>query len=292
MKIGFIGLGKMGLPIAKRMVAAGHEIIAYVRNDAGRERAKAAGFAYTNKVSGVCEGTDIVIASISDDAALREIVFGSDGLGTAMQAGQTLIETSTVSIEASEAVAKVLEARKAGYLRSPVSGSTVLAEAGTLTAMISGPRAEFDRLMPIFTIFSAKQYYVGEKEQGRVIKLVANAMVGATSALVAEVLAFAQKGGLEVPVTLEVLCNSVVATPLLGYKRDLINAGKFDPNFSVSQMMKDMDLILSVGRFNHVPMPLTSSIREQYEAAFAHGLGEKDFFVLVKEMRDRAGLKS
>ena len=290
MKIGFIGLGKMGLPIAVRMAAAGHEVIAFYRNDAGLQKAKQAGLKAVNKLAGVCEGADIVISAISDDVALREMVLGSEGIAAHMAPGSALIETSTVSPAASAEAAKALEAKKIGYLRSPVSGSTVLASQGALTAMVSGPRKDFDRLEAVFAIFAKKAFYLGANDEARVMKLVANMMVGATSALLAEAMAFGVKGGLKIADAMEVITQSVVASPLIGYKKDLVIQGEYAPAFAVSQIMKDYDILLQAGREGHVPLPLTAQIRSQYEEAYVKGLGDKDFFVLVKEMIARAGV--
>ena len=290
MKIGWIGLGKMGLPIAQRLAAAGHEVVVFARNEAGSKRAEAAGFGIRDSIQAVANDVDLVISAISDDEALRAIAMGQDGLAEVMAAGQTYIDLSTVSPEASRAVAKAFATRGVNYLRAPVSGSTALAETGTLTVMVSGPHLVYDRLQPLFAAFSRKSFYLGDDEQARIIKLVVNTLVAATSALLAEALAFGRKGGLDLESAMEVISQSAVASPLIEYKRKVMLEGAYNPNFTVSQMMKDLDIVLSVGRSSHVPMPLTALIREQYESAFVNGNGELDFFVLVKEMAERAGL--
>lgn len=291
MKIGWIGLGKMGLPMARQLAAAGHEVIAYARNESGRQRAEQNGFRHVDSIAETAACADVVISAISDDAALGAIVAGDGGLAQAMRSGQTFIETSTVSPDASGAANALLADRKIAYLRAPVSGSTDLAAAGALTVIVSGPNSEYDRLQPVFRAFAKRSFYVGEDEQARVVKLMLNTLVGATSALFAEALAFGQKGGLDVESALEIVGNSAVSSPLLDYKRKTILENTYEPAFTVAQMMKDLDIVLAVGRSNHTPMPLVAQIRQQYEAAFAGGNGDRDFFILVKEAADRAGLR-
>lgn len=290
MRIGWIGLGKMGLPMSRRLHDAGHTITAYARNDVGRERATANGYQPVSTMAALAESSDVVFTAISDDAALLEIAVGDDALAAQLRAGRSWIDTSTVSPSASNLVAKRLEARNVAYLRAPISGSTALAAVGTLTTMVSGPRADFERLQPLLAAYTRKQFYLGDGEQSRYMKLAVNAMVGATAALLAESLAFSSKGGIELEAAMEVFCDSAVASPLMQYKRAMIIEGKYEPAFAVSQIMKDLDILLDVGREHHAPQPLAAQIRQQFESAYLHGHGERDLFVLVKEMAELAGV--
>lgn len=290
-RIGFIGLGKMGTPMCRHIAAAGFPVTAYVRHDAGRKKAKSLGLSTAENIQALAASSDIVVSAIIDDKALADIVSGDNGLAANMKPGSTLIETSTVSPDASAAAAALLAARGIAYLRSPVSGSTATAEAAALTVLASGPRASFDAMLPVYAAFSKKQYYVGETEQARYLKLTLNTMVGAISALVAEALTISQKGGLDMATTLEVINNSAVASPLIGYKTKMMVTGDYTPAFAVSGMMKDFDIALGVGRSKHIPLPLIAQVRQSYEAAYAAGAGEDDFFVLVREAARNAGLK-
>jgi 3-hydroxyisobutyrate dehydrogenase-like beta-hydroxyacid dehydrogenase len=287
MKIGWIGLGKMGLPMAQRLAAAGHTITAYGRNDDSAQKARAQGFAVARDLAGVAADADIVVSAITDDPTLAEV---TSGLAPHLQRGQIYIDTSTVSPGASEAVAAIMDERGVPYLRAPVSGSTALAAAGTLTVLVSGPRDAYERMAPIFAAVSKKSFHVGEGEQARTLKLVLNTMIAATAALVAEALALGRKGGLSAADTLAVISESAVASPVIGYKRAMIEEGIYEPAFSVAQMLKDLDIVLGVGRDTHVPMPLVAMIREQFETSLVAGQGERDFFVLVRDAARRAGL--
>lgn len=279
--IGFVGLGKMGLPIARRLAAAGHPISAWARTTRSADTADAEGFASQPDLAEVARRCSIVIAAVPDDVALAGLI--AAGLARGMAPRAVFIDLSTVSPAASASVARELDAVGATYLRSPVSGSTAAAVAGTLTAIVSGPKPAFDLMAPVYEIFTAKRFHVGGAEEARYLKLAINSMLGATSALLAEALALGEKGGLDRATMLDVVLSSAVASPLIGYKRDMLVRGDFTPAFSVAQMMKDIDIILSVGRTDHVPMPVNALIRQIYEQAYHSGRGDADFFALAGE---------
>jgi 3-hydroxyisobutyrate dehydrogenase-like beta-hydroxyacid dehydrogenase len=290
-KIGWIGLGKMGLPICERLAAHAFTVTALTRSAGHRERAARAGIHSASAIAGAVDGAGIVVSAISDDAALLDIVFKAGGLKETLTASQTFVEISTVSPNASRRVAEAMAAIGVDYVRSPVSGSTALAAQGNLTAVVSGPRKAIERLAAFYEAFTRKTFVVGEAEEARYLKLVLNTLVGGTSALLAEALAMGRKGGLGEAAMMDVIGQSAVASPLLQYKRDTVANGNYAPAFTVKQIMKDFDLIAEVSRQDHCPMPLAAQIRQQYEAAFANGCGDHDFFVLVREAARIAGLQ-
>lgn len=275
--VGWIGVGKMGLPICRRLLAEGLGLTVLVRQPEAAARATAEGFGQSPKLEDLA-AADVVVSAVPDDAALLGLM--TDGFLDAMQAGQIFIDISTVSPTASAVVAHKLARTGAHYLRAPVSGSTAHAASGQLTAMVSGPKAGFDRALPLLSVFSAKQFYLGEEEQARYLKLAINSILAANSALVAEALAIGEAGGLERGAMLEVMLQSAIATPLLGYKKDMLVKGAYQAAFSVSQIMKDLDLVLDAARADHVPVPVNASVRQRFEQAYAQGLGEADFFAL------------
>ncbi len=289
-RIGWIGLGKMGLPICERLASHGFTVTALARNTDGQERAGRAGLRNASDIRGVVDGAEIVASAVSDDAALLDIVFTAGGLKETLNARQIFVETSTVSPDASRRVAEAMSAIGVDYVRSPVSGSTALAAQGTLTAVLSGPPKSIERLSGFYQAFTRMTFLVGEAEEARYLKLVLNTLVGGTSALLAEALAMGCKGGLGAAAMMDVIGQSAVASPLLQYKRDTVAKGTYEPASTVQQIMKDFDIIADVSRRDHCPMPLVAQIRQQYEAAFAAGCGDLDFFVLVREVARHAGL--
>ena len=260
------------------VAAAGLGVTVLARNDAGTSKATAEGFGICHRLADLA-AADIVVAAVPDDAALEGLM--TDDFLTALRPGQIFIDLSTVSPSASSTIAGKLGPTGAHYLRAPVSGSTVHAASGQLTAMVSGPRAAFDGAMPLLSVFSAKQFYLGADEQARYLKLAINSILAANSALVAEALAIGEAGGLSRVDMLEVMTQSAIATPLLGYKKDMLVRGDYKAAFSIRQIIKDLDLVLSAARADHVPVPVNAIVRQRFEQAYAEGLGEADFFALA-----------
>jgi 3-hydroxyisobutyrate dehydrogenase-like beta-hydroxyacid dehydrogenase len=288
--IGWAGIGKMGAPMSRRVLESGYPIHVYEPLPENRATIVAQGANVAHSLEDLAAASDVIILTIPNDAVLRDLVFSPSGLAAVMMPEQILVEMSTVSPTISAEVDAAMTKRGVHYLRAPVSGSTATASAGTLSVMASGPESAFHRLEPVFECFSSRRFYVGGAEEARYLKLVLNALVGATSALLGEALTLGLKGNLSLETMLNVICESAVASPLIAYKRDLLIQRNFDPAFSVSQMMKDFDLILDAARSDHIPMYMASMIRQQYETAYTEGLAEKDFFVLFEQLERRAGL--
>ena len=276
-RIGWIGAGKMGFPIALRFKNAGHQITVLARTADARAKLASAGLTGVGSAAEVAAQSDIVFSSLSEDAAFRQV---AGELLNTMTKGSTIIDISTVSPSVSAEVAANFAAQNIIYLRSPVSGSTAMAEAGTLTAVISGPKQAYDELAAIFAIYAKKTFHVGEGEEARVMKLVLNSMVAAASALLGEALAFGHSGGLDHATMMSVFNQSAVASPLMGYKTDMIVKGDYKAAASLAMLKKDLDLLLSA---TSTALPLNSHIHQIYQTAMAKGLGEEDFFVLVRE---------
>jgi 3-hydroxyisobutyrate dehydrogenase-like beta-hydroxyacid dehydrogenase len=280
----------MGGPMSRRVLEAGYALSVFEPLPENRATIVAEGANVAHSLEDLAASSDVVVLTIPNDAVLRELVLSKGGLADTLKPGQILMEMSTVSPEISAEINTVLSARGVSYLRAPVSGSTVTASSGNLSVMVSGPDEAYRKVEPMLECFSARRFYLGDGEEARYLKLVINALVGATAALLGEALTLGLKGNLSVETMLGVICESAVASPLIAYKRDLLVNRNFDPAFSVSQMMKDFDLILGAAKSDHVPMYLASMIRQQYEAAYADGLAEKDFFVLFEQSERLAGI--
>jgi 3-hydroxyisobutyrate dehydrogenase-like beta-hydroxyacid dehydrogenase len=280
-KIAWIGAGKIGLPVCKRLNAAGYDVNVLARRP---EQVKAfgdLGLGVATTIPALIRGADIVFTCVSDDQALAEVTINAD-FNAALGESAVFIDMSTVSPAISAKIAAHLP-KSLAYLRAPVSGSTVMAEAGTLTALVSGPKAAFEKLADIFATYTKKAFHLGEAEEARYLKLCINSMVAATSALLAEALAFGLKGGLTHESMLEVITQSVVASPLINYKKDMIIRGDYKPAATLNMLMKDVVLLLTAADDLKLALPINGMIKQIYKSAAAKGLGEKDFFVLVQE---------
>jgi 3-hydroxyisobutyrate dehydrogenase-like beta-hydroxyacid dehydrogenase len=286
--IGWIGLGKMGLPIATRLAAAGHDISGFDRDHQRITEASEAGVTPAAMLSDAA-ARDILITSLPDDRALSAVALSGE-LFSAMRKGAILVETSTVSPTISAEVARAAERRGVAYLRAPVSGNAAIAHTGNLTCFVSGPRAAFDAFLPIAQDFTRAQKYLGEAEEARFAKLAVNLMIAVSAAMMGESVVLARKGNLAWQDVLDVLTNSAVGSPMVHYKAKSLETRDFSATFSCRQMAKDLDLIIGAGHAAEMAMPLATLTRETYSALIGRGEGEADFISTVRLAEWLAGL--
>ncbi|MFN0160208.1 MAG: NAD(P)-dependent oxidoreductase [Burkholderiales bacterium] len=288
-RLGFLGLGKMGLPMAGHLRRAGYLVHAYDPVPAARDAAAGLGCSPESSVAGAARNADIIVSSLPNDAALAAV---ASELGAIPLAGKVFVDTSTVSPGLSAELAVPLAEAGAAYLRATVSGNAVIAQAGTLTVMASGPRDAYERALPILGCFGRTHFYLGEGEQARVIKLVINLMVAVSAGMLAEALVLGEKGGLDWRQMLEVVGKSAVGSPLVGYKVPPLAERDYASTFSGNQMIKDLDLILGEGARAGVPLPLAAHLRQMYEAIRAQGEGDLDYIATVRLVERLAGVSA
>lgn len=283
-RVGWIGAGKMGAPMIRNLLRGGVPVAVTEPAEAALQALMRDG-ATDARLAAQDSGPDVVFATLPNDRALLDVVLGTAsnaGLAATLPAGTVFVEMSTVSPNCSRTVAQALGKAQISYLRAPISGSTAMAEAASLTLFASGDLAAWDTALPLLEMISTKRFYLGPDEQARYMKLVVNTLVGATSAVLAEALALGTSGGLTRADMMEVICQSAVASPLLGYKREAVVADDFAAAFTVTQMIKDFTLISDTAREHGVPLLTTGLILELYRTAANAGLRDEDFFALVK----------
>jgi 3-hydroxyisobutyrate dehydrogenase-like beta-hydroxyacid dehydrogenase len=289
-RIGWIGLGKMGEPMARHLRAAGHDLRVWNRTAVKADRLTAAGAVLAASPAGAAKWAGVVFAMLADDTALRAALLGPGGAVATMDPGAVLVEMSTVSPGVSGELAGACAARGVGYLRAPVSGSVAFAEGAKLTVLASGPAETYAAVLPLLQAFSARQVHVGQGCEARVMKLSLNMMVGLTAAMVGEALALGEKNGLSRDVMLEVIGASAVASPLVSYKLAMLRSRDYAPAFEARMMAKDFDLALGLAHGSGVPLPMTAQVREGFSAMIAGGDGDADFFKYVELTARLAGL--
>lgn len=287
--LGFVGLGKMGWPMFRRLKDGVANSLFVEIDDV---RATAAATLGASRVTGPggLAPVDVLVSSLPDDRALVTALAGGNGLLSGLRRGAILVETSTVSPTASRAVAEAATARGVAYLRAPVSGTNVTAEQGQLSMLVSGPAEPLERLRPLLSRVAQAIRHVGDEEQARYLKLAINAMVANTATMFAEALALGRRGGIEWDVLLDAFAESAVASPLVRYKAPPLKSRDFTAAFDCRQMAKDMDLIMSAARENDVPMPATALTQQTYRALIARGLGAEDYIATVKLAEELSGL--
>lgn len=290
--IGFRGLGKMGMPMARRLIAVGGyrlKIYTSDRDKADEMARLGAVIARSNEELGM--GVDAVISSIPGDKELIETYLGEKGILGRMEPGSTIIEMSTVTPAASRRVAEEASRRGVYYLRAPVSGGPLFAERGELTIYVSGDRTAYENALPILKILGGKILYVGFGEEARYLKLLINIIIATTPAIVAEALVMGEKAGIDWKTLLEALGSSTVASPQISYKINTLLGRNFsNPSFTVKQMIKDLDYALEAGRELGIFMPLTSLVRQIFGALDRSGGGDLDYFATLKLVEELSGV--
>ncbi len=285
--VGFIGIGKMGLPIVGQLRRAGVEVTAFDLIPENLSAARLLGCHAAKSLAQCASSADVLITSLPHDAALHAVAL--EALPQ-LAAGSIFVDTSTVSPAISAAVAQLANAAGVRYVRTCVSGNPVTAQAGRLTAMVSGPADAWAEVKPLFDSFSKIQFYLGPDEQARVAKLVINLMIAVSAGMLAEALALGTKGGLDWPQMLDLMGQSAVGSPMVNYKISPLQQHDYTSTFSGNQMIKDLDLILGEGARSGVPLQLTAQMRQAYETIRAQGEGELDYIATVRLMERMAGI--
>jgi 3-hydroxyisobutyrate dehydrogenase-like beta-hydroxyacid dehydrogenase len=271
--------------MAARIAASGIGVRAYVRSPERIEAIRA------RQV--VCVGFDemaaqrIIFSSLPDDSALRQVV---NELIPALRPAAVLVETSTVSPTLSAEIGQKLAERGIVYLRAPVSGNPTAAEAGKLTAMVSGPKEAFEIVRPLLASYSQAQFWLGDAEQARYTKLAVNLMLAVSAGMLGEALALAWRGDVAVADILDVIAASALGSPMVIGKVGVLKAADYTPTFSGRQMAKDLDLILSTANATSVVTPLAAFMRTQFAALAARGEIDQDFIAVTKVAQGLAGL--
>ena len=289
--LGWIGLGKMGNPMSAHLLKAGYKLTVYDVVPSAMSALTRQGAAAADSAADVAESADIVISMIPDDLALEAVAKGPRGILQSAKQGLIYVDMSTVSPAVSARVGKIAEEKGIRFLRATVSGSTESAISATLTILVSGPEDAYAQVRPIFEKLGRKVFHVGPDDQARYLKLLVNMMVGITSAMTAEALIFGKRGGLDWNQMIDILNNSVIASPLIGFKTPLLKKRDFPAAFTAAQMTKDFDLALDTGRKMDIPMPLTALVRQLYGAMKATGKAELDYFGLLTQMEEMAGIR-
>ena len=284
--VGWIGLGLIGLPMAARLAAAGWRVQGFDLSPERLELASARGIATASSAAEAVAGAELVFTSLPTEAAMLQVLTKE----RALSRDSVVVETSTVGPKASARAAKALARRRIAYLRAPISGSTNLAEAGTLTTFVSGPREAFDRAREALSAYSRSQLWLGEAEEARYAKLAVNLMVAVTAGMMGEALALARKGGIGWEEVLGLVGESVVASPLVKYKLEPLRRRDFTPAATSSLVLKDLELVVRAARESGVKAPLARHMLALYRAMKGSELEGEDFFSVVKVAERESGL--
>ena len=290
-RIGFIGLGRMGTPMSKNLLRAGFQLKVFDILPAKVSEIVSSGAQPANSPADAAHDANLVISMILDDKTLEQVALADDGILHSASRGTIYADMSTVSPMASAKVAKIAEEKGIAYLRAKVSGSIKPATEGTLTIFASGPKDAYEKCVPIFSALGKQMYYVGDAEQAIYLKLVHSIMVGITAAMVGEAFTFGERGGTDWGQIIEVINHSALSSPLMNYKAPLLQERNYtSPQSTVDVAAKDIDLALAAAKEMNLPMPITSLARELFRVMQANGEGGLDFIGIVKLFESMAGM--
>ncbi|WP_043717387.1 NAD(P)-dependent oxidoreductase [Kutzneria sp. 744] len=285
--IGWIGAGRMGAAMVKRLSAAGYDVAVYNRT---RAKAEALGVTVVDRPVDLA-GRDVVFTMVAASADLEQVTSGDHGLFTDPDvAPRVVIDSSTVSEEASAAVRVAARKRGSELLAAPVSGNPKVVAAGQLTLAVSGPRAVFDEVEPVLRALGRGVTYVGEDEVARLVKIAHNVFLGVVVQSLSEITVLAEKGGVSRAAFLEFLNDSVLGSAFTRYKSPALVNLDFTPTFTMPLLRKDFDLGLAAARSLEAPMPIASATAQLIASAIGAGHTEQDFATLLLEQARRAGL--
>jgi 3-hydroxyisobutyrate dehydrogenase len=288
--IGWIGLGRMGEAMVKRLLAAGHGVSVWNRTRSKAQPLAQYGAEVVEHKTDLA-GCEVVFTMVSTTDDLKDVLFGEGGLVSGARKPRVVVDSSSISQEGSAEIRGRLEAMGVDYLCTPVSGNAKVAKAGKLLIVASGPRALYEKAQPYLQAMGRKAMWVGEGELARVWKIAHNTMFGVVIQNLCEITVLAEKAGIPRHVFLESINDSVLGSMYTRYKTPTLANLTFEQvTFTPRLLLKDMDLGMGAARAHGVPMPAAAATRESVARLVGRGHDNIDFAVLLAELAKDAGL--
>lgn len=289
--IGYVGLGVMGSRMVKRFMEHGHTVTGYNRTKAKADWLIEAGMQWADTPREVAEKTDVIFSMVTNTRAVAAITQGDDGIIAGLGEGKIYVDMSTMSPSYSQALADQVKATGARMLDCPVSGSVITLEQGKLTAMVGGDKETFERAYPILQDIGPKVTHVGGNGLAVAMKIATNLSLAVQMLAFSEGVLLAEKAGIDREVAVDVLTNSVIASPMVKYRGVFVLGHPDEAWFNCDMMQKDMNLALELGQELHVPLPTTAVTNEYLSAANGMGLGDYDFAILFDVLARMSGVE-
>jgi 3-hydroxyisobutyrate dehydrogenase-like beta-hydroxyacid dehydrogenase len=289
-KIGWIGVGRMGFEMARRLAKGGCDIAVWNRTRAKAEPLAKDGAKIVDSLRDLA-GCDIVFCMVSTYDDVKEVIAGPKGLLSGTAKPRMVVECSSISLDGSADLRRTLSAKGVELLSAPVSGNAKVIKAGKLTFVVSGPKAAYDQAAPYLAMMGQGSSYVGEGELSRIVKICHNVMLGVVTQCMAEITVLAEKAGVPRHAFLDFLNKSVMGSTFTRYKAPAFVNLDFHVTFTPYLLRKDLDLGLEAGRKFEVPMPLASLTRDMIQSMMGKGMTEEDFSTLLVQQAQASGLK-
>jgi 3-hydroxyisobutyrate dehydrogenase-like beta-hydroxyacid dehydrogenase len=291
-KLGFLGLGLMGYPMARNLLRAGHQVALWSNTSSkAKQLAEEEKGIACDSPKQVAEQAEYIFVCVGDTKMSEDVLLGSDGVIHGAKQGTVVADASTISPSASRAIGQQLGAKGIQYLDTPCTGSTPGATAGTLTFMIGGSREVFDKTNPFLENMGKQFYYCGGPGCGLEAKLTQNLILSNIMQAFNEGIVLSTKAGIDPELMLEVLNNSAAKSGLISYKAPFVFKRDFTTNFSTKWMHKDIGLALDSAQEQGVPLPLTSLTHQMFQAAISEGYGELDMCSTIRVMERWAAVE-
>jgi len=281
-KIGFIGLGIMGKPMAKNLIAAGYKLIVNDINKAAVDEITALGALAAPSAAGVAEAVGLIITMLPNSPHVSEVVCGKGGLLETIRPGSTVIDMSSIAPATSQALAAKLREKGAEMLDAPVSGGEPKAIDGTLAIMVGGNEKIFEDVKDILAVMGASVTYVGEIGSGNVTKLANQMIVALNIAALSEALVLAAKSGVDPKKVFDAIKGGLAGSAVMNAKAPMMLARNFKPGFRVELHIKDLINALDTAHDNGVPVPLTAAALEILQAIKTGGSASEDHSAILK----------
>ena len=291
MEVGFVGIGRMGSPMAKNIAEAGFGLAVFDKLTERAEALDGTEIRVSASPAEVADGSDVIVMMLNDPAAVEEALTGHKGVLSGVTAGQVVIDMSTVGPDASKRFAGAAEDKGVAFLDAPVSGSVSLAETADLVAMVGGPKEAFEEAGPVLDAMTKEQIYLGSSGAGSAMKLAVNSLLAIVNGGIAEALTMAEKAGVDRVQAYDVLASSVAGSPYATYKRRHFLEAGAPVTFTTAQMQKDLGLALESTRALGLPVNLTAAANEMLAAASGLGYAEGDFASVAEVLRVLSGAK-
>ena len=283
LKIGFIGLGIMGGPMAGHLLQAGHQLFVYTRGALPEAIANGPATKCLS-AKGVAERSDIIITMLPDTPDVAEVLFGESGVALGLSAGKVVVDMSSISPVETKQFAKQIEALGCDYLDAPVSGGDVGARNATLSIMVGGKAAVFERVKPVFELMGKNITLVGGSGDGQTCKVANQIVVALTINAVAEGLLFAAKAGADPGKVRQALMGGLATSRILDILGDRMIKRTFDPGFRIALHQKDLNLALGAAKSLCLALPATSQAQQLFSACISHGGAAWDHSGMVRAL--------
>ncbi len=288
-RLGFIGIGNMGSRIARRMLERGYKLTAYNRRREAAEALVKDGATIADSIATLASNADVILSCLTNDDAVKSVYTDPQGVFAYLRRGSVIIDMSTVLPETSRELFELSHQSGVKCLDSPISGSTPLAEKGSLTLFCGGDEELFQAAQPLFSSIASQYFYLGGGGSGTAMKLVANTLLGVGMQAIAEAVAFGQKEGIDRHRLLEVLSHTAVIAPAHLGKLSRADNEDYSAQFAIGLMNKDFRLILETAAAARVPMPATAAAFQMNAAELGESNGE-DFSAVIRLMEKLARL--